>query len=145
MPLPTRRPSPRSTSTRRPASSRSRRRELDHKGPTGQVNNANPASFLVGNGGDGGFAHFIFANLNGTIAAWDTGSTAFIQVTTPGPSTPGWRSTVHKRGLCRQRCGDRQRRRLRQHLRPGYPRGRRFCLPRAARRAGPFQRAGDRR
>ena len=29
-------------------------------------------------------AHFIFANLNGTIAAWDTGQRAFIQVTTPG-------------------------------------------------------------
>jgi uncharacterized protein (TIGR03118 family) len=35
----------------------------------------------VNNGGDGGFAHFIFANLNGTISAWDTGTTAFIQVT----------------------------------------------------------------
>jgi uncharacterized protein (TIGR03118 family) len=54
------------------------------QGPTGQVNNTNTASFLVGNGGDGGSAHFIFANLNGTIAAWDTGTTAFIQVTTPG-------------------------------------------------------------
>ena len=53
-------------------------------GPTGQVNNTNAASFLVGNGGDGNFAHFIFANLNGTISAWDTGTTAFIQVTTPG-------------------------------------------------------------
>ena len=29
-------------------------------------------------------AHFIFANLNGTISAWDTGTTAFIQVTTAG-------------------------------------------------------------
>jgi len=38
----------------------------------------------VNNGGDGGSAHFIFANLNGTISAWDTGPTAFIQVTTPG-------------------------------------------------------------
>ena len=53
-------------------------------GPTGQVNNTNTTSFLVGNGGDGGSAHFIFANLNGTISAWDTGTTAFIQVTTPG-------------------------------------------------------------
>ena len=26
---------------------------------------------------------FIFANLNGTISAWDKGPTAFIQVTTP--------------------------------------------------------------
>ena len=38
----------------------------------------------MNNGGDGNSAHFIFAKLNGTISAWDTGPTAFIQVTTPG-------------------------------------------------------------
>jgi uncharacterized protein (TIGR03118 family) len=54
------------------------------QGPTGQVNNTNTSSFLVNKGGDGGSAHFIFANLNGTISAWDKGPTAFIQVTTPG-------------------------------------------------------------
>src|SRR5246500_252002 len=54
------------------------------QGPTGQVSNSNALSFLVKNGGDGGPAHFIFANLNGTISAWDAGTTAFIQVTTPG-------------------------------------------------------------
>lgn len=54
------------------------------QGPTGQINNVNTSSFPVNNGGDGGSAHFIFANLNGTILAWDTGTTAFIQVTTPG-------------------------------------------------------------
>src|SRR6516162_8437811 len=54
------------------------------QGPTGQVNNTNTASFHVGNGGDGNSAHFIFANLNGTISAWDAGTTAFIQVTTAG-------------------------------------------------------------
>ena len=54
------------------------------QGPTGQVNNGNALSFPVKNGGDGGAARFIFANLNGTISAWDKGSTAFIQVTTPG-------------------------------------------------------------
>ena len=52
------------------------------QGPTGQVNNSNAASFMVGHGGDGGSAHFIFANLNGTISAWDKGATAFIQATT---------------------------------------------------------------
>jgi uncharacterized protein (TIGR03118 family) len=61
------------------------------QGPTGQVNNSNSSAtgcdvsggiaFPVKNGGDGGFAHFIFANLNGTISAWDTGTTAFIQAT----------------------------------------------------------------
>lgn len=54
------------------------------QGPTGQLNNGNASSFPVKNGGDGGSARFIFANLNGTISAWDKGSTAFIQVTTPG-------------------------------------------------------------
>jgi uncharacterized protein (TIGR03118 family) len=64
------------------------------QGPTGQVNNSNTSptgcdvskgiAFPVNNGGDGGFAHFIFANLNGTISAWDTGPTAFIQATTSG-------------------------------------------------------------
>jgi uncharacterized protein (TIGR03118 family) len=50
------------------------------QGPTGQVNNTNTSSFPVAkNGGDGGSAHFIFANLNGTISAWDKGPTAFIQ------------------------------------------------------------------
>jgi uncharacterized protein (TIGR03118 family) len=57
------------------------------RGPTGQVNNTNTSSFLVGgSGGDGKFAHFIFANLNGTISAWDpgAGASAIIQVTTTG-------------------------------------------------------------
>jgi uncharacterized protein (TIGR03118 family) len=52
-------------------------------GPTGQVANTNMSSFPV-SGGNGAFAHFIFANLNGTISAWDTGPTAFTQVTTTG-------------------------------------------------------------
>jgi uncharacterized protein (TIGR03118 family) len=52
-------------------------------GPTGQVANP-PSSFLVGgNGADNQPAHFIFANLNGTISAWDMGQNAFVQVTTP--------------------------------------------------------------
>jgi uncharacterized protein (TIGR03118 family) len=54
-------------------------------GPTGQVNNNNPdpLSFPVA-GGDGLTAHFMFANLNGTISAWDTGATAHIEATTSG-------------------------------------------------------------
>ena len=44
------------------------------------MNNANTECFPVSmNGGDGGSAHFIFANLNGTISAWDKGATAFVQ------------------------------------------------------------------
>ena len=52
------------------------------QGPTGQVNNSNASSFPVKNGGSGASAHFIFANLNGTISAWNGGPMAFIQVTT---------------------------------------------------------------
>src|SRR5262252_7284858 len=50
------------------------------QGPTGQVNNSNTSSFPVNHGGDGGSAHFIFADLNGTISAWDKGPAAFTQV-----------------------------------------------------------------
>jgi uncharacterized protein (TIGR03118 family) len=53
-------------------------------GPTGQVANTNTSSFQVGNGGNNLSANFIFANLNGTISAWNGGPTAFTQVTTPG-------------------------------------------------------------
>lgn len=53
------------------------------QGPTGQVNNGNTGCFPVNNGGNGQYAHFIFANLNGTISAWNTGTTAYIQATTP--------------------------------------------------------------
>jgi len=54
------------------------------QGPTGQVNNGNTGSFPVNNGGSGTRASFIFANLNGTISAWNAGSTSFIQATVPG-------------------------------------------------------------
>jgi uncharacterized protein (TIGR03118 family) len=59
------------------------------QGPTGQVANTSLSSFLVGNGGNGGSAHFIFAGLSGTISAWDTGPTAFVQATTTGASYTG--------------------------------------------------------
>jgi uncharacterized protein (TIGR03118 family) len=44
------------------------------QGPTGQVNNGNTSSFLLG----GTNARFIFSNLNGTISAWNGGSSATI-------------------------------------------------------------------
>ena len=53
------------------------------QGPTGQVSNSNPSSFAVGKGGNGASADFIFANLNGTISAWDGGPSAFIQTNGP--------------------------------------------------------------
>jgi uncharacterized protein (TIGR03118 family) len=54
------------------------------QGPTGQVANTNMSSFDVRKGGDGKSALFIFANLNGTISAWDGGTSAFIQKFTQG-------------------------------------------------------------
>ena len=51
------------------------------QGPTGQVFN-NTSTFLV----NGSPAHFIFADLNGTISAWNpsAGTTALVEATTPG-------------------------------------------------------------
>src|SRR5262245_44248304 len=53
------------------------------QGPTGQVNNTG-TSFQIGAAPTP--AAFIFANLNGTISAWNqsAGTTAVIQATTPG-------------------------------------------------------------
>src|SRR5215471_4153410 len=48
------------------------------QGPTGQVNNTNTSSFPVAHEA-GTSARFIFANLNGTISAWDGGPKAFVQ------------------------------------------------------------------
>ena len=50
------------------------------QGPTGQVNNSG-TGFVLANGNP---ASFIFANLNGTISAWNGGTQASIQATTPG-------------------------------------------------------------
>jgi uncharacterized protein (TIGR03118 family) len=52
-------------------------------GPTGQVRN-NTTSFPVLMGGNGNAASFIFADLNGSISAWNGGTTSFNQVTTTG-------------------------------------------------------------
>jgi len=54
------------------------------QGPTGQVANSNTTAFQIVNGGNGQSARFIFANLNGTISAWNGGLSAITQVTTAG-------------------------------------------------------------
>ena len=54
------------------------------QGPTGQVSNGT-SSFLV----NGMPAHFIFANLNGTISAWNGGTKATLEATTPGAAYTG--------------------------------------------------------
>jgi uncharacterized protein (TIGR03118 family) len=58
------------------------------QGPTGQVSNTNPDAFHL-TAGNQLSANFIFADLNGTISAWNgslgtNGSTAHIEVTTAG-------------------------------------------------------------
>ena len=58
-------------------------------GPTGQVSNTNDSSFHLTAPGDTSAALFIFADLNGTISAWNpglgfNGSTAHVEATTPG-------------------------------------------------------------
>jgi uncharacterized protein (TIGR03118 family) len=62
--------------------------ETGPQGPTGQVSNTNASSFDL-SVGDHMSASFIFADLNGTISAWNPslgtdGSTASVEVTTPG-------------------------------------------------------------
>jgi uncharacterized protein (TIGR03118 family) len=51
------------------------------QGPTGQVSNTNASSFILSNNAS---ARFIFADLNGTISAWNGGPTASVEATTPG-------------------------------------------------------------
>ena len=60
-------------------------------GPTGQVANALGTGFNVNNGGNGQSAAFIFANLNGSISAWNGAplTQAFTQTTVPGASFSG--------------------------------------------------------
>ncbi len=60
-------------------------------GPTGQVANAMGMGFDVGNGGNGKSANFIFANLNGSIAAWNGTplTQAFTQTSVAGASFTG--------------------------------------------------------
>jgi len=54
------------------------------QGPTGQVNNANTASFQLTPGNAVTSSRFIFANLNGTISGWAGGPSASVRATTPG-------------------------------------------------------------
>jgi uncharacterized protein (TIGR03118 family) len=61
------------------------------QGPTGQVSNSG-SGFDVGNGGNGQSAKFIFANLNGSISAWNGSPSltqAITQTSTPGASYTG--------------------------------------------------------
>jgi uncharacterized protein (TIGR03118 family) len=55
------------------------------QGPTGQVSNPDPSSFILDDA-IGGSARFIFADLNGTISGWNPahGTMAHVEVTTPG-------------------------------------------------------------
>jgi uncharacterized protein (TIGR03118 family) len=57
--------------------------EIGPEGPTGQVSNTNPDSFILDNGTS---ALFIFADLNGQISGWNggLGTMAHVAVATPG-------------------------------------------------------------
>jgi len=58
---------------------------LGPQGPTGQVANTNMSAFSMTASGVTAPARFIFANLNGTISAWNgTGTAAITQATTAG-------------------------------------------------------------
>ena len=62
------------------------------QGPTGQAFNSASPNFVAGNGSGGSApAVFMFANLNGTISAWNPtlGPSAFIQATTSGAAYTG--------------------------------------------------------
>jgi uncharacterized protein (TIGR03118 family) len=61
------------------------------QGPTGQVDNASGVGFDVVNGGNNKPADFIFANLNGSIAAWNGAplTQAFTQTSVAGASFTG--------------------------------------------------------
>ena len=56
------------------------------QGPTGQVNNNTSSFVLTSSTGVMAPANFIFANLNGTISAWNggAGTTSVVKATTPG-------------------------------------------------------------
>ncbi len=60
-------------------------------GPTGQVANGMGMGFDVGNGGNGKSANFIFANLDGSISAWDNSphTQAITQTSVAGASFTG--------------------------------------------------------
>ena len=71
------------------------------QGPTGQVNNTGGSNFLV----NGAPATFIFANLNGTISAWNGGQQASIQATTTGAVYTGLAINQAKTQLYAARSG----------------------------------------
>ena len=64
--------------------SASQQRQADLKAPPARSPIQIPRPSRSGTGGNSASANFIFANLNGTISAWNTGANAFVQATTPG-------------------------------------------------------------
>ena len=85
-------------------------------GPTGQVANGGSGFGVTGTGSS---ALFIFANLNGSISAWNgsAGTTAVTERTTPGATLHRARHQFDQQSaLRRQRRRNRQHRRLQQLL-----------------------------
>ena len=114
------------------------------QGPTGQVHNET-SSFLV----NGTPATFIYANLNGTISAWNSSAGTTAQVMA-APSGAGYQgldiasTAVGRLPLRRQRQAGEDRR-LQQLVRPDEPGAQCVRGPPAAGRAGPVQRGGHQR
>ena len=82
-------------------------------GPTGQA-------FVGGQGfvtDAGAAASFVFASLQGTISAWNAGTTAVTQFTAPDHAIYTGLDG-RRRPALRGRCRERQDRRVQQHLRP---------------------------
>ena len=99
------------------------------------------------NGGNGGSARFIFANLNGTISGWDGGPTAFIQATTPGAVYTGLAiNSAQTRLYAANKAGTGSINVFDSTFAPVSLGRRRICRhPRFARRLRPVQRAEHRR
>ena len=96
------------------------------QGPTGQVSN-NTSSFVL----NGMPADFIFANLNGTISAWNGGTVATLEATTPGASYTGLAIASNTAGSFLYAANDcaGDHRRLRRQIRPPQLRPRAFVDP----------------
>ena len=87
-------------------------------GPTGQVANGRHRASTSDTGGNGKPANFIFANLNGSISAWNGDPTltqAFTQTSVAGASFTGLAiNQADTDAVRRQRRRDRQHRRVQQ-------------------------------
>ncbi len=103
-------------------------------GPTGTVFNAATAGFNV----NGTKATFIFDNLNGTISAWNGGTVATVEATTPGAIYTGLAQNAAGTLLYAANSNERQYRRI-QFVMGAHHRVRWVYRPKRHSRFRPFQ------